>query len=166
LVFEIALWYPPGAHHLDDEPALLLRYEERGLPKVEVPYLGGDPPPYLLRWSANAAEIAAATRAVIRDFAVNFLADTEPHATLYNRILNKFLETSGRLEKAIFDAITRALDEDTATSVAWAESKLAILRQRLGDRRPVWVFDRPPGSPIETMRDVDAYLAARLGTHR
>jgi len=165
LTFEFAFWYPEGAHHLDDEPSIFLKYEEDATPKVGVPYLSGDELPNL-RWHASTDDdIERATRAVVRDFEKNFLADAEDRGTLYNRVIGRSLEAVGDVDDALFLVIKRALGEDSATSVTWAERKLSILRHRIVSGRSVFTFD--PSLErcrlITTVDDFDAYVATAFG---
>ena len=164
LIFEFASWYPPGAHHLDDEPSIFLQYEEDGVPRVGVPYLSGDALPNL-RWRASDDDIERATHAVVRDFEINFLAGAGERRTLYNRVLDRSLEAIGFVDGALFSAIKRALREDSATSVTWAERKLSILRQRIVTGRSVFTFDPSLQRPrlISTVDDFDAYVVAAFG---
>jgi hypothetical protein len=73
LIVEIGYWYPPGAHHLDDQPAIVLSYQTHGTPKVQIPYQGRDRAPDL-RWSSTPDEITRQTAAVVGDFETSFLS--------------------------------------------------------------------------------------------
>jgi hypothetical protein len=161
LVIEIGYWYPPGAHHLDDQPAIVLSYQGKGTPKVQIPYQGQDQAPDL-HWSSSPDEIARQTRAVIGDFERSFLARCPDRRVLYNRILNHGLRAHGLLTEALMQAIRDALAEDQVTSVTWAERKLAILKQRLRDGGSVMAFDPATKrlQEITTTDQFDTYAAS------
>jgi hypothetical protein len=164
LVLEIGYWYPPGAHHLDDQPAIVLSYQEKGAPKVQIPYQGQDRAPDL-HWSSTADEISRQTRAVIGDFEKSFLARCPDRQVLYNRLLDHGLRTQGLLSQALVQAIKEALAQDQATSVTWAESKLAILKGRLRDGGSVMAYDPVAKRlrKITTTDQFDAYAASSFG---
>jgi hypothetical protein len=164
LIFEIGYWWPEGAHHLDDEPGVLLRYQEGDSPGVQVPYLADDRLPDL-RWSASPDDIGKATRALLHDFEDNFLAVSLDRRTVYNRVIERWLELHGIVDTAIFGAIKRALDYDQVTTVTWAERKLSILRQRILDGGSVLAFDPAVDRmrTIDTVEDFNAYVAASFG---
>ncbi|HLJ63000.1 MAG TPA: hypothetical protein VKT70_02770 [Stellaceae bacterium] len=164
LTLEIGFWYPSGAHHLDDEPCLLLSCRGTdwgGTPKVLVPYQGKDKAPDL-RWSATPDEITRATHAVIRDFERAFLAHIPDRRMLYNTLLDHWLKNHGILDEAQVNALRTAFAFDAATSVGWAEGKLTLLRERIRGGAPVQVFDPAlkKRRTITTTDQFDVYVAS------
>ncbi len=164
LILEIGLWYPPGAHHLDDQPGIVLCYEEKHRPKILIPYRGEDRAPNL-HWSSAPDEIARATRAVIRDFESAFLARLPDRRALYNLILDEGLKAHGVLDEALAQALRDAFAYEAATSVGWAEHKLAILRERLRNGATVHAFDPALKRlrTIATAEEFDAYVVSSFG---
>jgi len=162
LIFEIGSWWPPGAHHLDDEPGIVLFYQEKSVPRVQVPFVGQDPRPDLY-WSSSPEDVRRQTVGEVRGFE-RFLADAPDRRSLYNHILDRWLEAHGVLDEEVFAAIKQALAHDQATTVTWAEKKLAILRQHLLDRGNVLAFDPALKRlrSISTVAEFDAYVSRQL----
>jgi hypothetical protein len=158
LIFEIGSWWPPGAHHLDDEPGIVLFYQEKHSPRVHVPFVGQDRGPDLT-WSSSGDDVRQQTLAEVRNFA-SFLAGSPDRRSLYDRILDRGLETRGVLGEELFATIKKALADDQATTGAWAEKKLAILRQHLLDRGNVFAFDPAMKRlrSISTVAEFESYV--------
>ncbi|HLJ01056.1 MAG TPA: hypothetical protein VKT76_15190 [Bradyrhizobium sp.] len=167
LIIEIGLWYPHAAHHLDDQPGIVLCYQEPRMPKILIPYQGSDQAPNL-RWSSTPDEIAHATHAAIGDFVSAFLRRVPDKRTLYNHILDSWLKAHGVLEATLVQALRDAFAEDSATSVAWAEHRLAILRERLRGGASVRAFDPATKGfrTINTADQFDGYVASSFATVR
>jgi hypothetical protein len=164
LIIEIGYWYPPRAHHLDDQPAIVLSYQTDGTPKVQIPYQGQDRAPDL-QWSSTTDEIARQTRAVIGDFETSFLSRHPDRRVLYNRILDHALRARGLLTEALVQAIQDAFAQDQATSVSWAEGKLAILKERLRDGGSIMAFD-PAIKRLRTITTTDQFDAYAASSFR
>jgi hypothetical protein len=163
LIFEIGLWYPPNAHHLDDEPGIILSVQDEHSPKVQVPYLSQEPLPDLF-WSSSQDDVRKQTLMMVRDFENNLLALCSDRRRLYNYVLDRWLKEKGIVDEALFRAIKDALASDQATSVSWAERKLSILRQRIPDGG-VFAFDPSLGHfrRILNTDEFDTYVSTNLG---
>jgi hypothetical protein len=84
---------------------------------------------------------------------------------LYNQILDHALRAQGLLTEALVQAIRDAFAQDHATSVSWAEGKLAILKERLRDGRSVMAFD-PAIKRLQTLTTTDQFDAYAASSFR
>jgi hypothetical protein len=140
LIFEIGMWWPSDAHHLDDQPGIILFIQDKNSPKVQVPYLGEEKKPDLF-WSSSESDVREQTLMIVRDFERSFLAACPDRRTLYNNVLDCWLEKHGIVDEALFNVIKDALAFDQATAAAWAERKLSILRKTILGGGRVLAFD-------------------------
>jgi hypothetical protein len=162
LIFDVGLWYPRNAHHLDDEPGIILSVQDENSPKVQVPYLSQDPLPDLF-WSSSQDDVRKQTLMIVRDFESNLVASCPDRRRLYNYVLDCWLKEKGIVDEALLRAIKDALASNQANSVIWAEQKLSILRQRITDGG-VFAFDPFLGQfrRILNTDEFDTYVSTSL----
>lgn len=161
LIFEIGIWYPEIAHHLDDEPSLILFYKdkEKDSLKVQIPYVNVHSRVNLY-WKSSQDEIKQHVEQVLANFKENFLNKCPDRGLLFNFALDSYIQVIGILDLEIFRAIKAAIALDQVTPVTWAEKKLSLFRRHIEVGESIFVFDPVLNRlrPVATLSDFDGYV--------